>query len=97
MTISGTSKGGGVDYLDSFGDLEFKNDETFKYISVKIIDDEDYEKHEHFFLEIGHPKKVAAVDSSGRAIYDEDFSLVRFYLQFINLKKQLVCKRKQVG
>ncbi|XP_063720538.1 sodium/calcium exchanger 1-like isoform X2 [Symsagittifera roscoffensis] len=75
MTISGTSKGGGVDYLDSFGDLEFKNDETFKYISVKIIDDEDYEKHEHFFLEIGHPKKVAAVDSSGRAIYDEDFSL----------------------
>ncbi|XP_075243077.1 sodium/calcium exchanger 1-like isoform X2 [Convolutriloba macropyga] len=76
MTISGKAKGGGVDYLDSFGDLEFKNDETFKYISVKIIDDEDYEKdNEYFFLEIGHPKKVASIDNNGRTIYDEDFSL----------------------
>ena len=36
MTISGKAKGGGVDYLDSFGDLEFKNDETFKYIRYNI-------------------------------------------------------------
>ena len=76
MTISGTAKGGGVDYLDSFGDLEFKNDETFRYISVKIIDAEEYQKLQHFFVEIGHPKKVASIDNNGRPIYEEDFSLV---------------------
>ena len=47
------------------------------YYSVKIIDDEDYEKdNEYFFLEIGHPKKVASIDNNGRTIYDEDFSIV---------------------
>ena len=76
MTTSGTAKGGGVDYLDSFGDLEFKNDETFRYITVKIIDDEEYQKSEYFFVEIGNPKKVASVDSNGKTVYEEDFELV---------------------
>ena len=75
MTISGTAQGGGVDYLDSFGDLEFKNDETFKYVNIKIIDDEDYQKSEYFYLEIGNPKKVLS-ENNGQVVYEEDFDLV---------------------
>ena len=27
-TVSGTAKGGGEDYVDAFGELEFENDQT---------------------------------------------------------------------
>ncbi|XP_059810821.1 sodium/calcium exchanger 3 isoform X25 [Hypanus sabinus] len=55
-TIEGTAKGGGEDFEDTYGELEFKNDETLKTISVKINDDEEYEKQEHFFIVLGEPK-----------------------------------------
>eukprot|EP00062_Callorhinchus_milii_P008721 gi/632951726/ref/XP_007891458.1/ PREDICTED: sodium/calcium exchanger 3 [Callorhinchus milii] len=55
-TLEGTAKGGGEDFEDTYGELEFKNDETTKTISVKINDDEEYEKQEHFFIMLGEPK-----------------------------------------
>ncbi|XP_043929900.1 sodium/calcium exchanger 3 isoform X2 [Protopterus annectens] len=55
-TVEGTAKGGGEDFEDTYGELEFKNDETVKTIRVKIIDDEEYEKQEYFFLMLGEPK-----------------------------------------
>ncbi|XP_004917316.1 sodium/calcium exchanger 3 isoform X3 [Xenopus tropicalis] len=55
-TIEGTAKGGGEDYEDSYGELEFKNDETVKTIRVKIIDEEEYERQESFFIALGEPK-----------------------------------------
>ncbi|XP_062908213.1 sodium/calcium exchanger 3 isoform X2 [Mobula hypostoma] len=55
-TIEGTAKGGGEDFEDTYGELEFRNDETLKTISVKINDDEEYEKQEHFFIVLGEPK-----------------------------------------
>uniref|UniRef100_A0A673KFT9 Sodium/calcium exchanger 1-like n=1 Tax=Sinocyclocheilus rhinocerous TaxID=307959 RepID=A0A673KFT9_9TELE len=57
-TIEGTARGGGEDFEDSHGVLEFQNDEIFKTIKVRIIDDEEYEKNKGFFLEIGEPQLV---------------------------------------
>ncbi|XP_077139009.1 sodium/calcium exchanger 1 isoform X1 [Ranitomeya variabilis] len=55
-TAEGTARGGGEDFEDTCGQLEFQNDEIVKTISVKIIDDEEYEKNKTFFLEIGEPR-----------------------------------------
>ncbi|KAF4084530.1 hypothetical protein AMELA_G00129620 [Ameiurus melas] len=57
-TMEGTAKGGGEDFDDSHGVLEFQNDEIFKMIKVRIIDDEEYEKNKSFFLEIGEPQLI---------------------------------------
>ncbi|KAM4867756.1 sodium/calcium exchanger 1 isoform 2-T4 [Thomomys bottae] len=57
-TVEGTAKGGGEDFEDTCGELEFQNDEIIKTISVKVIDDEEYEKNKTFFLEIGEPRLV---------------------------------------
>ncbi|XP_050989594.1 sodium/calcium exchanger 1b isoform X2 [Labeo rohita] len=57
-TVEGTARGGGEDFEDSHGVLEFQNDEIFKTIKVRIIDDEEYEKNKSFFLEIGDPQLV---------------------------------------
>ncbi|XP_063299720.1 sodium/calcium exchanger 1 isoform X2 [Pelobates fuscus] len=57
-TVEGTARGGGEDFEDTCGQLEFQNDEIVKTISVKIIDDEEYEKNKTFFLEIGEPRLV---------------------------------------
>ncbi|NWR06573.1 NAC2 protein, partial [Paradoxornis webbianus] len=55
-TVEGTARGGGVDYEDTSGELEFRNDETAKTLQVKIVDDEEYEKKENFFIELGTPR-----------------------------------------
>ncbi|XP_061579412.1 sodium/calcium exchanger 1-like isoform X2 [Cololabis saira] len=55
-TIQGTAKGGGEDFEDTHGVLEFENDEIFKTLQINIIDDEEYEKNKNFFLEIGEPQ-----------------------------------------
>ncbi|XP_040891321.1 sodium/calcium exchanger 1-like isoform X3 [Toxotes jaculatrix] len=55
-TMEGTAKGGGEDFEDTHGALEFGNDEIFKTIQINIIDDEEYEKNKNFFLEIGEPR-----------------------------------------
>ncbi|KAM9477873.1 sodium/calcium exchanger 3 isoform 2-T2 [Clarias gariepinus] len=57
-TVEGLAKGGGEDFEDTFGELEFKNDETCKMIQVRIIDDEEYEKNKNFFLELAEPRMV---------------------------------------
>ncbi|KAK3573257.1 hypothetical protein QTP86_016311 [Hemibagrus guttatus] len=57
-TIEGLAKGGGEDFEDTYGELEFKNDETCKMVQVRIIDDEEYEKNKNFFLELTEPRMV---------------------------------------
>ncbi|XP_016345301.1 sodium/calcium exchanger 1-like isoform X2 [Sinocyclocheilus anshuiensis] len=57
-TIEGTAKGGGEDFEDTHGVLEFQNDEISNTIQINIIDDEEYEKNKNFFLEIGEPQLV---------------------------------------
>ncbi|XP_053193595.1 sodium/calcium exchanger 1a isoform X14 [Scomber japonicus] len=60
-TIQGTAKGGGEDFEDTHGVLEFENDEIFKTFQVNIIDDEEYEKNKNFFIEIGEPRWLKKV------------------------------------
>ncbi|XP_038238190.1 sodium/calcium exchanger 2 isoform X2 [Dermochelys coriacea] len=55
-TVEGTAHGAGIDYEDACGELEFKDDETVKSLQVKIVDDEEYEKKDNFFIELGQPR-----------------------------------------
>ncbi|KAF7259122.1 hypothetical protein EG68_03575 [Paragonimus skrjabini miyazakii] len=54
-TIEGTAKGGGKDFEDAIGVLEFQNDQTEGIIRVRIMDDNDYEKSEFFYVQLGEP------------------------------------------
>ncbi|XP_073322561.1 sodium/calcium exchanger 1a isoform X17 [Pagrus major] len=68
-TTEGTAKGGGEDFEDTHGVLEFENDEIFKNIQINIIDDEEYEKNKNFFLEIGEPRLL---EMSERKEFEDD-------------------------
>ncbi|XP_015251430.1 PREDICTED: sodium/calcium exchanger 1 isoform X1 [Cyprinodon variegatus] len=65
-TVEGTARGNGEDFEDTHGVLEFQNDEIFKIIKVKIIDDEEYEKNKTFYIEIGEPRLVESNDAKGQ-------------------------------
>ncbi|XP_061828282.1 sodium/calcium exchanger 2b isoform X3 [Nerophis lumbriciformis] len=54
-TESGTAKAG-EDFEDAQGELEFTNDQTTQTLLVRIIDDEEYEKHENFFIVLEEPR-----------------------------------------
>uniref|UniRef100_A0A3Q3JNM4 Calx-beta domain-containing protein n=1 Tax=Monopterus albus TaxID=43700 RepID=A0A3Q3JNM4_MONAL len=54
-TEPGTAKAG-EDYEDTRGELEFTNDQTTQTLQVRIIDDEEYEKHENFFIVLEEPR-----------------------------------------
>ncbi|XP_070771577.1 sodium/calcium exchanger 1b isoform X7 [Enoplosus armatus] len=62
-TVEGTARGSGEDFEDIHGILEFQNDEIFKIIKVKVIDDEEYEKNKTFYVEIGEPRLVESNDT----------------------------------
>ncbi|XP_035993577.1 sodium/calcium exchanger 1 isoform X3 [Fundulus heteroclitus] len=68
-TMEGTAKGGGEDFEDTHGVLEFDNDEIVKTIQINIVDDEEYEKNKNFFLEIGDPQLLEMSERKGRDIY----------------------------
>uniref|UniRef100_H2L560 Solute carrier family 8 member 2b n=1 Tax=Oryzias latipes TaxID=8090 RepID=H2L560_ORYLA len=61
---SGTAKGG-EDYEDVQGELEFTNDQTTQTLQVRIIDDEEYEKHENFFIILEEPRWLKRGISEG--------------------------------
>ncbi|KAM6922910.1 sodium/calcium exchanger 1b isoform 1-T1 [Lycodopsis pacificus] len=65
-TVEGTARGSGEDFEDVHGILEFQNDEIFKIIKVKIIDDEEYEKNKTFYVEIAEPRLVESNDTKGQ-------------------------------
>uniref|UniRef100_A0A3Q2UTB7 Solute carrier family 8 member 2b n=1 Tax=Haplochromis burtoni TaxID=8153 RepID=A0A3Q2UTB7_HAPBU len=54
-TESGTAKAG-EDFEEARGELEFTNDQTSQTLQVRIIDDEEYEKHENFFIVLEEPQ-----------------------------------------
>uniref|UniRef100_A0A4W6E5R5 Solute carrier family 8 member 1a n=1 Tax=Lates calcarifer TaxID=8187 RepID=A0A4W6E5R5_LATCA len=73
-TIEGTAKGGGEDFEDTHGVLEFENDEILKTIQINIVDDEEYEKNKNFFLEIGEPRLLEMSERKGgdKQLYGKD-------------------------
>ncbi|KAM4867755.1 sodium/calcium exchanger 1 isoform 1-T1 [Thomomys bottae] len=54
-TVEGTAKGGGEDFEDTCGELEFQNDEIMKIITIRLFDREEYEKKSRFFIELEEP------------------------------------------
>ncbi|XP_067847382.1 sodium/calcium exchanger 3 isoform X1 [Heptranchias perlo] len=71
-TIEGTAKGGGEDFEDTYGELEFKNDETIKRVQIKIIDDEVYEKNKSFSIELTDPRMVDMSSQKALLLAQED-------------------------
>ncbi|XP_037663777.1 sodium/calcium exchanger 1 isoform X11 [Choloepus didactylus] len=57
-TIEGTARGGGEDFEDTWGELEFQNDEIVKIITIRIFDREEYEKECSFSLVLEEPKWI---------------------------------------
>uniref|UniRef100_UPI0037E83AB1 sodium/calcium exchanger 2a isoform X2 n=1 Tax=Semicossyphus pulcher TaxID=241346 RepID=UPI0037E83AB1 len=54
-TEDGSAKAG-VDYEDTRGELEFTNEQTSQVLKVCIINVEEYEKQENFFIVLEDPK-----------------------------------------
>nr|XP_057927359.1 sodium/calcium exchanger 1-like isoform X11 [Doryrhamphus excisus] len=65
-TVEGSAKGGGVDFEDTHGVLEFDNNEMCKTLCINIVDDEQYEKNKNFFLELGQPLLLEMSERKGR-------------------------------
>ncbi|TNN19719.1 Sodium/calcium exchanger 1 [Schistosoma japonicum] len=55
QTSEGTAKGGGKDFEDTVGYIEFQNDQTEGIIRIRITDDNNYEKSEYFYVQLGEP------------------------------------------
>ncbi|XP_062863037.1 sodium/calcium exchanger 1b isoform X1 [Trichomycterus rosablanca] len=55
-TVEGAAKGGGEDFEDSHGVLEFQNDEILKTILVRVLDREEYAKQCSFYLVLETPQ-----------------------------------------
>ncbi|XP_026025244.1 sodium/calcium exchanger 1a isoform X2 [Astatotilapia calliptera] len=73
-TIQGSAKGGGEDFEDTHGVLEFENDEISKIIAIKIIDHEEYDKNASFYVELQEPywnrrRWTGGFVKTGRDIY----------------------------
>ncbi|XP_069568411.1 sodium/calcium exchanger 1b isoform X2 [Brachyistius frenatus] len=55
-TVEGTARGGGEDFEDTHGVLEFQNDEILKSLTIMILDREEYNKQSSFFLLLECPQ-----------------------------------------
>nr|XP_023652037.1 sodium/calcium exchanger 1 isoform X2 [Paramormyrops kingsleyae] len=72
-TIEGTAKGGGEDFEDCHGVLEFQNDEILKTVTIKILDREEYGKQSYFFVELRDPEwKQRGWTEEGEPIGEEE-------------------------
>ncbi|XP_068420198.1 sodium/calcium exchanger 1 isoform X2 [Eschrichtius robustus] len=70
-TIEGTARGGGEDFEDTCGELEFQNDEIVKIITIRIFDREEYEKECSFSLVLEEPKWIRRGMKGGFTITEE--------------------------
>ncbi|XP_034078678.1 sodium/calcium exchanger 1b isoform X1 [Gymnodraco acuticeps] len=55
-TVEGTARGGGEDFEDIHGVLEFQNDEILKTITIRILDREEYNKQSSFYVLLEQPE-----------------------------------------
>ncbi|KAM9601098.1 sodium/calcium exchanger 1 isoform 2-T2 [Trichechus inunguis] len=80
-TIEGTARGGGEDFEDTCGELEFQNDEIVKIITIRIFDHEEYEKECSFSLVLEEPKWIRR-GMKGSRDYPIKLSLLLTFLPF---------------
>ncbi|KAM9347893.1 sodium/calcium exchanger 2a isoform 2-T2 [Symphorus nematophorus] len=69
-TEDGTAKAG-VDYEETRGELEFTNEQTSQVLKVHIINVEEYEKQENFFIVLEDPKWLK-IGTSGNHTPEEE-------------------------
>ncbi|XP_034041000.1 sodium/calcium exchanger 1b isoform X1 [Thalassophryne amazonica] len=55
-TVEGTARGGGEDFEDTHGILEFQNDEILNTITVRILDRKEYNKQSSFYILLDIPQ-----------------------------------------
>ncbi|XP_040006434.1 sodium/calcium exchanger 2a isoform X7 [Xiphias gladius] len=72
-TEDGSAKAG-VDYEENRGELEFTNEQTSQTLQVRIINVEEYEKQENFFIVLEDPKWLKR-GLSGECPVTEDYKL----------------------
>nr|XP_036291023.1 sodium/calcium exchanger 1 isoform X12 [Pipistrellus kuhlii]KAF6329329.1 solute carrier family 8 member A1 [Pipistrellus kuhlii] len=70
-TVEGSARGGGEDFEDTCGELEFQNDEIVKIITIKIFDREEYEKECSFSLVLEEPIWIRRGMKGGFTITEE--------------------------
>lgn len=72
-TVDGTAVYG-KDYELLDKDVVFDNDETEKFLRVRVVDDEEYEKNETFFIWLDEPYlvKKPTGSSSGSVVEEDD-------------------------
>nr|XP_020856894.1 sodium/calcium exchanger 1 isoform X5 [Phascolarctos cinereus] len=70
-TIEGSARGGGEDFEDTCGELEFQNDEIVKIITLRIFDREEYEKECSFSLVLEEPVWIRRGMKGGFTITEE--------------------------
>ena len=74
-TSEASAKGGGEDFEDCVGEIEFQDEETVKTIDVRIVDKEEYEKNKKFNVFLGEPRVIkceAAHISNLDSVEDEE-------------------------
>lgn len=64
-TSDGTADAG-ADYVAESGSLTFTPGQTSKWINVAIVDDDDYEPNEHFYVMLKHHVNVIPGDPTGQ-------------------------------
>lgn len=60
---------GGRDFEKKNDMLIFYNNEIEKFIEIDIVDDEDYQKNESFFIELGQP--ITELNEKNEPVYNE--------------------------
>ncbi|KAK8389142.1 hypothetical protein O3P69_020845 [Scylla paramamosain] len=73
-TEDGTAKAG-KDYDEAEGELIFENNETEKFIEIKIIEEDSYEKDVLFYVDIGEPVASGDDDDLGFEFANKDSEL----------------------
>jgi len=63
-TEAGTAKGGGEDYEDCVGEVEFPDEEFVKDVEIMVVDREEYEKDKVFHIVLGEPVVVSCEEAT---------------------------------
>jgi solute carrier family 8 (sodium/calcium exchanger) len=57
-TEAGTAKGGGEDFEDCIGEVEFPDEDFVRDVEIMIVDREEYEKDKVFHIVLGEPEII---------------------------------------
>nr|XP_042123351.1 sodium/calcium exchanger 1 isoform X8 [Peromyscus maniculatus bairdii] len=105
-TIEGTARGGGEDFEDTCGELEFQNDEIVKIITIRIFDREEYEKECSFSLVLEEPKWMRRGTKGGftlsgqplfRKVHARDHPLPSTVISFSGTRFPVVLEKPQLS